>query len=227
MEKFKILLVEDDPEVSNILEENLKKESRFSISTAKTYKEASREISLTVYDVIILDLLLPDGYGLDLISLINHELTKVIVLSKENTAETRMNSYKNGIDAFIGKPFYPKELTLLVKRSLNLLNNNILNIDNKIFLDIDKQAIKTRTTTVKLTKTELLILKSLFKHINQSVSKELLVKTISQTSDRFYTAKRLTVAITRLRKKLDNLNIPLKITPHYGKGYILSIKETS
>ena len=217
--KYQILLVEDDKEVAKMLVDTISQERSFNITVSHTFKSAYRLLQLESYHIVVLDLLLPDGYGLDLIHHIDNNITHVIVLSKSNDFETRINSYKNGIDSFLGKPFYPEELLILTKKSLHLLKTSIIYTDKNILINTTKRYLKFKEDIIDLTKTETIILQTLIESPNRTASKLSLTSAISRKTDKPYNEKRLAVSITRLRNKLKRYNIVLK--SHYGIGYII------
>lgn len=116
---MKILIVEDDDNLREIMVDSLEKE-RYIVSQASDYKTALRKVEDYDYDCILLDIMLPDGTGLDLL----HELqalgkhTNVIILSAKDSLEDKVKGLDLGADDYLAKPFYLAELHARLKSLL-------------------------------------------------------------------------------------------------------------
>ena len=222
--KYKILLVEDDKEVGQILQTTLEKENIFDIMHSSTYHHAYKQLNLNYFDVVILDLQLPDGYGLDLVHQIKDNKTQIIVLTKEDNIETRLNSYKKGIAFFLSKPFYPQELLVLVKKVLHLLNKQNIIEKGAYRLFVKKRILNYKEKTIHLTTIETIVLEKLFQSEINTVSSDNLISSIRHKTNKPYKPKHLAVTITRLRHKLKKQSIPLYLKSNYGNGYFMILK---
>jgi DNA-binding response OmpR family regulator len=186
-----------------------------------TYADAKRQLFNRVFDIVSLDLILPDGEGLDLVKHINTDKTKVIVLSRRDNVETRINSYRKGIDTYLGKPFYPEELLTLIQKSLNIFATTTVEGQNGLKLDIENKTLICKERKLRLSSLQTVILALLIRN-NRVVRSEEIIAEIEGTKQVRYTPKKLAVTILRLRKKLD-AKFPhiFKIETHYGTGYYL------
>jgi DNA-binding response OmpR family regulator len=116
---MKILLVEDEKELSKLLQETLE-DAHYRIETAETFLEALRKIEDYSYDCILLDLMLPGGNGMDLLPEIrkNHTDTPVIILSAKDAVEDKVAGLDQGADDYLAKPFYLAELHSRINSAL-------------------------------------------------------------------------------------------------------------
>lgn len=131
---MKILIVEDDNDLREITTHSLEKE-RYVVSQAPDYRTALQKIEDYDYDCILLDIMLPDGNGLDLLAEL-HALgkhTNVIILSAKDSLEDKVNGLDLGADDYLPKPFHLAELHARIKslfhfmsRPGRLVNKNTL-----------------------------------------------------------------------------------------------------
>jgi DNA-binding response OmpR family regulator len=109
--KPKILLVEDDVTLGEGLKKSLSK--NYEVEWASRFSDAKMALAQKHFDLLILDLGLPDGYGMDLVPLIpDRKKTALLFLTAQNDPETRLKGYELGAEEFIPKPFHLKELML-------------------------------------------------------------------------------------------------------------------
>lgn len=115
----KVLLVEDDRYVREILLDTLKR-LPLIVDEADTGESAIEKVSSAFYDLIIIDLVLPNTDGLDLLSWIKRHSprTKIIMISAFATIDIAVNAIKKGADNFIPKPFRPADIIAIVQRTL-------------------------------------------------------------------------------------------------------------
>ncbi len=115
----RLLIVEDDISVRDVLREIFKKES-FIVDETDKGSEAMDRVSSVSYDLVIIDLVLPDADGLDILSWIRKKTpkTKIIMISAFGTIEVAVNAIKKGADNFIPKPFRPSDILTVAKRTL-------------------------------------------------------------------------------------------------------------
>lgn len=141
MSSERLLLVEDDASLGETLKERLEKES-YTVSWAQNYRDALAKIKETRYDLVILDVSLPDGSGFDLGKEIRkNSAVPFLFMTALSTAENRLTGYEIGAEEFIPKPFHLKELLLRVR---HVLENHAPpeNIRcNGITIDFQSQAI--------------------------------------------------------------------------------------
>lgn len=116
MKKYNILLLEDDVSLGEILLTRLQKEYK-KVTWAQTISQASKSIDKNQFDLLILDVGLPDGSGFDLAKE-QEGRHPIIFLTALNSAEDRLQGYELGADEYIPKPFHLKELMIRIDRTL-------------------------------------------------------------------------------------------------------------
>ncbi len=120
MEKARVLVVEDDPHMMNGLMATLTREGH-ELKAARDVSEAMEELARNTYHLVLTDLKLPGGSGMQILEEVKRrsELTPVIVITAYGTVEKAVEAMKAGAVDFIQKPFSPEELRAAVRRSLN------------------------------------------------------------------------------------------------------------
>ena len=122
--KNHILVVDDDNRIRELLKDYLT-DNGYIVSTAENADQAKNKLEYLVFDIIILDVMMPGQNGYDLTKDIKKQMkVPVILLTAKGEVENRIKGLELGADDYLGKPFEPKELLLRVK--------NIINKDNKI-----------------------------------------------------------------------------------------------
>lgn len=114
----KILVVDDDPDLCLYLWHALKS-PEVSVTTCASGQDASRLISEQAFDVVLLDIALPDIDGLDLLAQFRDSLTKFIIITGDTTSETLMRAVRENAWSYVRKPFGPEEIRELVKSALH------------------------------------------------------------------------------------------------------------
>ena len=130
----KVLLVEDEKPTAENLKLLLELES-FTVDVAYNLKSAKEKLSKYRYPLIVLDLLLPDGNGIEIIDLINPSTTKVVVLTAHGTVETAVKAVKKGAFDYLQKPISVKELIKVLKRAVSELEAAKGEFDAEIILN--------------------------------------------------------------------------------------------
>jgi len=214
----KILIVEDDINIHNIIEELLKKEG---IATYNAYSgsEALLRLEKEKYDLVLLDLMLPGLTGEELIEKIND--TPIIVLSAKISSEDKVNCLLNGANDYITKPFDSKELLARIAVQLRTKSKSkspeTLKYKELELLN-DKHTLRISNEKINLTKTEYAILKQLLLNPNQVIPKNKLLDLISiDTED--CSEFSLKVHISNLRKKMKNYTKEEYIESIWGIGF--------
>lgn len=116
MSKARLLLLEDDNSLGETILSRLEKES-FQVEWAKNLAEARTQIENTPFDLLILDVGLPDGSGFDIAEELQAQFP-VIFLTALNSAENRLRGYELGANEYIPKPFHFKELIIRIEKTL-------------------------------------------------------------------------------------------------------------
>lgn len=209
----KILIIEDDLHIGNMLSELLGKEG-YEVCRAYSGTEALLILSGLTPDLILLDLMLPGRSGEELLPQIKN--FPVIILSAKTDIDHKADLLLEGAADYITKPFHTKEL--LARIAVQLRKPSSLYASCKLTfeeltLDQDSHMVSVDGHRIKLTRTEYAILKLLMQNSTQVMTKSLLLDQISEdTPD--CTESSLKIHISNLRKKLREIN---------GKDYIESV----
>ncbi|MGN2348953.1 response regulator transcription factor [Clostridium cagae] len=233
----KILIVDDEIEILKLLETVLKKEGFNNVYTAKTLKEGLAEFNRVKPELVILDIMLPDGDGYEICKDIRSKSNVPILFLSAKTEELdKILGFAIGGDDYITKPFSPKEVAFRVKAHLRRVNYNNENLnenntEEKIIkfgpyvLNESRAELIKDSKTIELTAKELKILSLLAHNQNQIISKEKLWDKV-WGEDYFGFDNTIMVHIRKLREKIeDDSSNPKYILTVRGLGYKLSVKE--
>ena len=217
---MKILLVEDNNLIAEGLKFSLEKE-RYSVIVKLNSKEAKEEIEKTKFNLIILDIMLPDGNGMELCKYIKENLDiPVIFLTAKDKEEDVIKGFNLGADDYIVKPFRIGELIARIKNALRKYKQEegIIKIENIVF-NLDKMSAFKNNNEIVLTSLEWRILNTLLNSIGNIVTREKLLDACDIRGN-YINDNSLTVYIKRLRKKIeDDINKPKIIKTIKGIGY--------
>lgn len=225
---FNILVVDDEKDLLENLYNFLKSKGFKKVYTAKNLKESRFKIANFKIDLIVLDLMLPDGSGFDLLKEVrkNSDLA-VIILSALDGIDDRKEGFENKADDYLVKPFFPDELLwridAVLRRSKKIKNEEKINL-GKVIFDKSKGVIEKNGEEIPLTATQFKILDYLCENINMIVSIDRILDHIWK--DSYGYENTLITHIYRLREKLeDNPRDPKILITIKGLGYKLVNKE--
>ena len=208
-----ILLIEDNDYIIKGIK-YLLESNNFKVTIAKSLKEAKELIS-NKYDLIILDLMLPDGDGLKFYEE-NLKNKTTLILTAKDDEDIISSSLDSGVEDYIIKPFRSKELLARINKILKRNKDNaIITVDN-VTIDAAAGRVFVTNKEIILTSLEYRILLLLFQNLNRIVTREILIDRIWDISGKFVEDNTLTVYIKRIREKLGNENIIKTIK---GIGY--------
>ena len=214
-----ILLIEDNESILKGLVYSLDQE-RFKVTTAMTIKDSKNLLeSNNIYNLIILDISLPDGSGFDLCKYIKSNYNiPIIFLTAKDEEQDVVQGFDLGADDYVVKPFRPRELISRINNILRRYNNIQTNIitSSNIKIDLDAQRVYKNDDEIVLTALEYKILALLFTNINQTVSREKILDKIWDIAGNYVNDNTLTVYIKRIRAKLSPNDIIKTIK---GIGY--------
>ena len=214
-----ILLIEDNESILKGLVYLLEQE-RFKVTTAMTIKDSKNLLeSNNIYNLIILDISLPDGSGFDLCKYIKSNYNiPIIFLTAKDEEQDVVQGFDLGADDYIIKPFRTRELISRANNILRRYNNIQTNIitSSNIKIDLDAQRVYKNDDEIVLTALEYKILALLFTNINQTVSREKILDKIWDIAGNYVNDNTLTVYIKRIRAKLSPNDIIKTIK---GIGY--------
>lgn len=214
----KILVVEDDVSIHNVIEELLVKENYVTYN-AYSGTEALMLLEKEKYDLILLDLMLPAISGEEIIKRVDD--TPIIVISAKISLDDKVNCLLSGANDYITKPFDGKELLARIDVQLRQNNKSYIT-ENLKYKDLellnDNHTLLISKKKVNLTKTEYAILKHLLLNSNQIITKNKLLDLISiDTED--CDENSLRVHISNLRKKIRKCTSVEYIESVWGIGF--------
>ncbi len=225
---MKILIIEDEYSLADAMAEALNKEGFETV--IKTNGESGEDEALTnVYDLIILDVMLPKKNGFDILKELhkNKINAPIIMVTAKSEIDDKLKGLENGADDYITKPFHIQELIARVKLSLKRSNNiddtSILKFED-VTLDLNTGIIAKETKRIQLNGKELDLMELLMINKNQILNREVIAEKIwGLLSDAEY--NNVEVYISFLRKKLRLLKTKVKIDTIRGIGYKLEVEQ--
>lgn len=223
--KYHILVIDDDTRLRNLLGKFLQ-DNGFITTLAKDTSEARLLINMQKFDLLIVDVMLPQENGIDFTASFrqSHNIP-VIMLTARHESDDRIKGLEVGADDYIPKPFEPKELLLRINNILKRSNHGTLQITKTskeiLFGDfsfnIDDLRLKKSHDFIHITDAEAKILKILGENIGIAISRQQLSEILGGIDDRS-----IDVSITRLRKKIEeNPKQPNYLQTIRNFGYIL------
>lgn len=220
----KILIVEDNEKLRGELEVFLNNNGYF-VDTLKSFDDPLHDILEINPELLLLDITLPGNDG----EYICKEIRKksnmpIIIITSRDSEIDELLSINNGADHYITKPFNIHILLAKINsllRRTNMVNQNLDIIDAKDFvLNINKSTIERKGKCIELSKNEFRILKYLVRNRDKIVSREDIMICLWDSDD-FIGDSTLTVNITRVRNKLEELGLKQLLETKRGLGYIL------
>ena len=220
----KILLLEDEVDV---LEANTRilKRRGYEVLTSKTVKEAYDILKKEVPDLLILDIILPDGSGYDVCKYFRKTANNpIIFLSGKDGLTDKIEGLQNGGDYYLTKPYNIDEVLAVISRLLKKQNDNFIIVRGDLKIDFFHKKAFVKDIDIHLTNKEYELLEYFVKHEDEEISSDLLyekiwhVKALDDTRTiRFH--------VSNLRKKIkvsDSRNYD--IISLYGRGYKFTTK---
>lgn len=215
-----LLVVDDDNRIRELLTRFLH-ENGFFVSPAKDAAEAASLLGEYVFDLIIVDVMMPGQTGIEFTaSLRQRSNVPVLMLTAMGEVEDRIAGLESGADDYMPKPFEPRELLLRVRsilqRTKGVSKNKPVTFGNMIFYR-DRNKLEQNGSDIALTSNEEKLLSILCDNLNKPVSREDMAKLCGGINERS-----VDVQITRLRNKIENdAKKPLYLKTMRGQGYIL------
>jgi len=230
--KPKILLVEDDPNLSLVLQDYLEM-MNYDITLCRNGKEGLQAFRNGQYNLCILDIMMPvmDGFTLaEEIKKIN-ETIPVVFLTAKSLKEDRIKGFRLGCDDYIMKPFSTEELSLRIQAILKrcMAQSNNIAKEEEPFYQIGKYIFDHKNMILRiddkdriLTRKENALLKLLYENRNQLLTRETALKSVWGNDD-YFIGRSMDVFIAKLRKYLKD-DPSIYITNVHGTGFKLEIK---
>ncbi len=222
----KLLIVEDDKKLNDGIRLALKNDSYFFYQ-CRTLQEARKILKSEDITLVLLDVNLPDGNGIDFLREIRkNSQVPVILLTVNNMEVDIVTGLESGANDYITKPFSLMVLRARVAVQLrNKETKDSMEFDRFQF-NFDRMEFFKDREPIELSKTEQKLLRVLCENKGKVLKREYLIDMVWQGDTEFVDAHALTVAIKRLRNKLeDDIQKPKYIKTVYGIGYTWAVRE--
>jgi len=225
---MKVLIIEDEYSLADAIREILERE-HLDVTITTNGLDGEDEALTGLYDLIILDIMLPKKNGFEILKTLKEEKIKtpIIILTAKSEMDDKLNGLENGADDYITKPFHTKELLarvkIILKRKANIEDTNSITYGD-LTLDLSAGKLKCGDREVKINGKELNLIEILLINKEQIVEKELLTDKIwGYDSDAEYNS--VEVYVSFLRKKISLLKSNVKISTIRGIGYKLEVEK--
>ena len=220
---MRVLVVEDEAKLLNILVRSLKAEG-FTVDGVGTAESGLEYIKTYHYDLVILDLLLPDALGTSLLRRIREQrhTMPVLVLTARGDIESKAENFEAGADDYLTKPFALAELTMRVQALLRrapAIQESVLKLADLELNRITRQ-VRRGGKRIELSPKEYMLLEYLFLHVGRTLSRSMIVEKVWDQSFEGLT-NIVDVYIGHLRRKIDEGYEPKLIRTMRGLGYCL------
>ncbi len=228
---MKILVIEDDNDLREIIVRSLNRE-HYIVETAPDYRTARQKAFVYEYAVILLDIMLPDGNGLDLLAEMARAGRKanVIILSAKDAIEDKVAGLELGADDYLPKPFHLAELHARIK---SLLRRSVqggeqsIRIGN-VNLRPDTFSVEVKGKTLDLGRKEYDILHYFMTRPGRLVEKQTLAEAVwGDAIDQADSFDFVYAQMKNLRRRLTEAGADIELKTVYGFGYKLQEKETA
>ena len=218
---IKLLLVEDDSSIVKNLSEYLVSEG-FLVTSASGQNEALQKLEQRTFDLVLLDISLPDGNGFSLCSMLKSEYRlPVIFLTASGDEYSTITGFELGADDYISKPFRPRELVMRIKNVLRLTGSKGKTVSiGAIEVDTEKGKATKNGKDIFLSALEYRLLLIFINNRGAVLTRTKLLDSIWDIAGEYVSDNTLTVYIKRLREKLeDEPANPTLIKTVRGIGY--------
>ena len=227
--KYRILLVEDDENLGFVISDLLELNGH-SVEWAKDGVSGLKQFGLNEPDLCVIDIMMPKKDGFTLIQEIKqiNEDVPVIFLTARSMEEDRVRGFELGADDYVTKPFSNKEFTLRVEAILKRCyegakeSTSAMHSIGSFQFNPKEMRLVLNGSVKKLTSRECEILHLLAKHINETVTRETILKVVWGTDD-YFSGRSLDVFIAKLRKYLI-ADTSVSIENQHGVGFRLTVR---
>lgn len=220
----KILIIEDDKTIQNSMEYYLTSEN-FMVDTATKIQEAKEKLKNNSYDILLLDVTLPDGNGFDFYQTIKEQTsTPVIFLTALDEEKDIVKGFELGADDYITKPFHTRELLSRIK---NVLRHTASGKEKEekhkignVSINLNTSKIYKEGKEIEVTALEYKIISFLFENKGKIISRGQILANIWDSNENYVNDNTLTVYMKRIREKIEeDSNQPKIIKTIRGLGY--------
>lgn len=200
---MKVLLVEDNPSIAKGLIYAFK-QNEYEVNHAQNIEEAENMLKAEKYNIIILDIMLPDGNGFELYEKIKQDyFTPCIFLTARDDEDDIVKGLELGAEDYVIKPFSTRELIARMNKILLKGKNNKIKVKD-ITLDLDKLVVYKNDQIINLTALEIKLLTLLFTNIGKVIKREYIIEKIWDWTRNDVNDNTVSVYIKRIREKLDS-----------------------
>ncbi|MFY7672521.1 response regulator transcription factor [Tenacibaculum sp. MEBiC06402] len=231
MEKYHILLAEDDPDFGNLLQQYLQM-SGYRVSWVKDGEEALNVFENGVFDICVLDVMMPKKDGFTLAEEIINISPEVpfVFLTARKLKEDKIKGLKLGADDYIVKPFDADELVLRLKNIIKRSTNSVTTVIREESIQIGTYTFNQRRLELiydeeiqQLTEKEACLINFLVEHKNQMLKREEILKEVWKNED-YFSGRSMDVFISRLRKYFKK-DANISIESSRGIGLEFKIRQ--
>jgi two-component system copper resistance phosphate regulon response regulator CusR len=224
----RILLVEDDPKLSDVVAEGLREE-KLEVITAASYGEGRLKAGLSSFDVIVLDVLLPGGSGFDLCTHLRGRgvRTPILMLTSRGAVEDRVRGLECGADDYLTKPFDFRELLARIRalgRRLPEVSADAVEVAD-LAANLRTHEVARAGRAIELTGKEWALLEFFLRHAGEVVDRAAITAYVWDDNHDPFTNV-LEVLVRRLRAKIDDPFEPKLIHTLRGAGYRFGVPAT-
>lgn len=221
-----ILIIEDEFALADVIRESLLEEN-YNVDISTDGLKGYNMLCNKLYDLIILDVMLPNMDGFEILKRIRNENinSKVIMLTAKSSLDDKLNGLENGANDYVTKPFHIEELIARVNIWLNRKNKDIIKY-NDLELNISNSTLKciTNNETVELVKKELKLLEYFIDNSNQILSKDQIYDKVWGL-DNESESNNLEAYLSFIRRKLKAIESTSNIKAVRGLGYKLEVNN--
>ena len=224
---MRILVVEDEPRMANVIAKGLR-ETSYAVDVAEDGDAALYQASINDYDLIVLDILLPrrDGFEVCRALRARGNSTPILMLTARATVDDRLSGFDAGADDYLTKPFSFREFLARVRALLrrdSQLRPDVYQLDDLI-VDSASHRVSRAAREIELTAKEYALLEFLARRAGQLVSRtEIAAHVWDDSFDPF--SNTIEVYMNRLRKKIDDAHTVKLLHTRRGEGYILESRN--
>lgn len=222
---MKILLIEDDPNLLELTREALERE-RYVVESAQTYRQALEKIAAYDYECILLDIMLPDGDGLNLLSELKRmrKQESVIVISARGSVDDRILGLELGADDYLAKPFHLSELIARVRSAIRrrTQNGDTSLVIGNVEIFPDSFRVEVAGKAIELGRKEYNLLLYLVHRRDRLITREAIAEAVwGDHVDQADNFDFIYAQVKNLRRKLRDSGASIELKSVYGVGYKL------